>query len=64
MLLDMNGSVCEVVTGVVVGEIRLSDFVWNYLPVICSIPYPHSSRVHDQVKLPQRNPRKVVYPKI
>ena len=31
MLLDMNGSVCEVVTGVVVGEIRLSDFVWILL---------------------------------
>jgi septum formation protein len=27
MLLDMNGNVCEVVTGVVVGEIRLSNLV-------------------------------------
>jgi septum formation protein len=30
MLLDMNGNVCEVVTGVVIGEIRLSNVVWIF----------------------------------
>ena len=31
MLLDMNGNVCDVVTGVVIGEIRLSNVVWVLL---------------------------------
>ena len=31
MLLDMNGNVCEVVTGVVIGEIQLLNVVWILL---------------------------------
>ena len=37
MLLDMNGNVCEVVTGVVVGEIRFLNLVW--MSPICDLQH-------------------------
>jgi predicted house-cleaning NTP pyrophosphatase (Maf/HAM1 superfamily) len=43
MLLDMNGNVCEVVTGVVIGEIRLSNVVWILL--ICDLQHTLSSQL-------------------
>ena len=48
MLLDMNGNVCEVVTGVVVGEIRFSNLVW--IPLIRDSQHTLSSQLQGTIQ--------------
>ncbi len=50
MLLDLNGNVCEVVTGVTVGEYSLGDAYRAHIPSQPTLYSPHPDIEHGRLK--------------